>query len=84
MKRFIQEPQEIKENTFEAFIKEFKEYENKLKVKSLRDKFLDAYSTWLKDDSRKNKLKVLRLAIKLNSIDKEFKISSLFKKKALS
>jgi len=83
MDKFIQNSG-IKKVLFERFLEEFKEYEQDIEIKKVRDKFLDAYSLWLKQDTRRNKLKVLCLALKLSAIDGDFKISALFKKKAVN
>jgi hypothetical protein len=66
---------------FEEFLKQFKKYEKEMHIKVLRDKFLDAYSFWLKNTSKANKLTVLHSALKLASVDKSFKITELFKRK---
>lgn len=79
MSRFTQKS-DINKERFKAFLKGFREYEKEKRIKKLRDKFLDAYSIWLKKSSRKNKLKVLNYAIKLDKIDKHFQISNLFNK----
>lgn len=77
MSKFTQSPNTNKKN-FKAFLKGFRKYEKEKRIKKLRDKFLDAYSLWLKNATRKNKLKVLNHAIKLDKIDDYFHISNLF------
>ncbi len=79
MDKYIQKPK-VK---FDFFLKGFQEYEKQIKIKELRNKFLDAYLIWLKDKSRKSKLEVLRCALKLDAIDENFKISELFKNESV-
>lgn len=68
----------IKDAIWSEFLIEFRGYELKNQIEKIRDKFLDVYSIWLKARDEDSKLNVIRIAIQLGSIDKDFDISKLF------
>ncbi|MDP8234588.1 MAG: hypothetical protein P9M06_07335 [Candidatus Saelkia tenebricola] len=63
---------------FEAFLKDFQEYESKFLIERAQNEFLDAYSRWLKSRLLADKLKAIRKGMKFEALSNEFSLQQIF------